>query len=106
MAGLVVGNPRRIDRIFACLAEKWREETGGLSSPSKIAANESYQAIIDLGPEVVPLILQDLREYGGFWFPALRQLTGESPVPESARGNVELMREHWLRWWEQNEYAV
>ena len=105
MTAATVGNPRRIDRIFACLAEKWREETGALSSPAKIAANESYQAIIDLGPDVLPLILQDLREHGGFWFPALRQLTGESPVPDEARGNVTLMREHWLAWAERRGLA-
>ena len=37
-----------------------------------------------MGPEVIPLILAELENEPDYWFAALRELTGENPVPRGA----------------------
>ena len=83
---------------FSRLTKQWHTETDGHSSPSRIVSNQAYLKIISLGKSVIPMILDELREKGGYWYPALRALTDENPVPESARGRTRLMKEAWLDW--------
>ncbi len=87
-----------IEREFAILADWWHEATDLLSSPERIAEQKAYQRIIDLGPEAVPLILDDLRIRGGLWFEALERLTGENPIPPEMIGNIKAMKAAWLEW--------
>jgi hypothetical protein len=70
------------------------------------AASEhpAYQEIIQLGPEVVPLLLRDLDETERHWFVALRALTGANPIPASAAGNIPKMIEAWRTWGKENGY--
>ena len=95
---------RRMEDRFAELAAKWQRGTGGLSSPRAIAGHPAYQQIIDMGTPVIPMILRELKEHGGWWYPALRTLTGENPVPEEAKGQPPLNREAWLKWGRGNGY--
>lgn len=90
---------------FYELVARWREETGGLSSPRSITNHWAYQQIIEMGRPVLPLVFKDLRENGGWWYPALRALTGTNPVPDSARGSPPLNDKAWLEWGEENGYA-
>ena len=83
---------------FGRLTQQWREETAGFSSPTRMTSNQAYLSIIALGQSVVPLILEELRDHGGFWYPALKAITGENPVPTSAIGNPRLMKDAWLKW--------
>ena len=99
------GAPTALHHQFAELVASWRAETAGLSSPRAIAGHPAYQRIIELGEPAIPLILQDMKENGGWWYPALRALTGENPVPESARGNPPLNDEAWLQWGLDNGYV-
>ena len=92
-----------LESKFSRLARQWREETAGVSSPTMISSNSAYLSIIALGRPAIPLILKELRERGGFWYPALRALSGENPVPISARGRPRLMKEAWLAWGRQYE---
>ena len=89
--------------VFQRLAEEWKIKTGGQSSPSRVSMDDAYQRIIALGPEVVPIILDELETHGGHWFPALRALTGEQPVLEEHAGRVQLMKEDWRKWREENK---
>lgn len=91
---------------FGALTERWRSETGGYSSPAQIASHDAYLSIIALGCDAVPLIIEELRTKGGFWYPALRALTGASPVPAEALGRPELMKRAWIEWAETNGYAA
>ena len=50
------------------------------------------------GEEIVPLILQELRERPDMWFWALRVLTGANPVRGEDAGRLALMAESWLEW--------
>lgn len=89
---------------FLQLVSEWNDATAGLSSPRAIAGHDAYQQIIALGPQVLPLLFRDLKENGGWWYPALRALTGVNPVPESARGNLPLNDAAWLKWGQDNGY--
>ena len=90
---------------FKKLTETWREETGGLSSPSQIASHPAYQQIISMGRPVLPLILADLEARGGQWYLALRAITGASPVPPEASGRARLVRDAWLQWGRDHGYV-
>ena len=92
--------------IFRQLADTWREETGGLSSPSQIAAHPAYQRIIGIGEPALPLIFEDLQTRGGHWYLALRAITGASPVPPEVSGRARLVRESWLQWGREHGYCV
>ncbi|MBA7688531.1 hypothetical protein ES703_97015 [subsurface metagenome] len=80
------------------MANRWHDETDHLSSPERITKNGLYREIISMGEPVIPLILQDLQERGGLWYPALRWLSHEDPVPVEDRGEVPKMKEAWLSW--------
>jgi hypothetical protein len=94
----------RVEARFRRLAAVWERETGHLSSMLAASSHPAYQQIIDLGPDVVPLLLRDLEENEGHWFIALRKITGAQPVPESAAGNLPKMVEAWLAWAKENGY--
>ena len=89
---------------FLLLADEWKSETAGLSSPRAIAGHPAYQKIIALGEPVLPLIFRDLKSNGGWWYPALRTLTGANPVPERAKGKPPLNDAAWLHWGQENGY--
>jgi len=61
---------------FKELADQWLTETGHLSSISQRVLNPSYQQIIGLGPQVVPCLIESLREGPQHWFSALVAVVG------------------------------
>jgi hypothetical protein len=89
---------------FAVLANRWHDETDFVSSPSRVTGNDTYLQIISMGKQVIPLILEDLKERGGYWYRALRILSGEDPVPIEAKGDVEQMKRAWLEWGRERGY--
>jgi hypothetical protein len=86
------------EQLFQTLAHRWREERGPTSSTTEMAMCPSYQRIIGLGPEALPLILRELEREPDHWFWALRSITGEDPVPPASRGQVREMAQHWIEW--------
>ena len=105
---------RTVEEVKAYLAEEehflkllseWRKETAFQSSPRIITSHPAYQQIIDIGKPALPFIFEDMRENGGWWYPALRAITGANPVPKDARGNRALNDEAWLRWGREHGYA-
>ena len=91
-------------RTFDRLAKEWKRETAQHSSISKMAMHPAYQRIIELGEEVVPLILKDLQKKPQHWFWALSSITNESPLPPKARGDMRAMSEAWIEWGRRNHY--
>ena len=87
---------------FRALVNRWHEETDGHSSPTRIVSNPTYLTIIALGKPVLPLILSEMEKNGGYWYPALKAISNENPVPDSARGKPRLIREAWLDWGRKN----
>ncbi len=83
---------------FHALATEWRAATRFAAGPSAAADHPAYRAIVKLGTEAVPLILAALAEAPDPWFAALRELTGDDPVPPADRGRPEASAGHWLAW--------
>lgn len=97
--------PEGLRVTFKQLADTWHDETGGLSSPTQIAAHPAYQRIIGMGEQALPFIFEDLRERGGQWYVALRAITGASPVPPEASGRAYVVRDLWLQWGREHGYC-
>jgi hypothetical protein len=89
---------------FRRLAAAWQQAVAYHSSTTVRTNHPAYREIIGLGPEVVPLLLQDLAANHTHWFAALREITGADPIPESAAGNIPQMVESWLRWAKDHGY--
>ena len=87
-----------LERRFNDLAEKWTSETAHHSMISSIVLHRSYQEIIGLGRDVLPLVLKKLSVQPNHWFWALRVISGEDPVPACAVGKFDAMRDAWLDW--------
>lgn len=91
---------RRKQRFWN-FAKKWREDTQWLSSTNEIAMHPAYQAIIGMGQEAIPMIIEDLRNNSGHWYWALKAISQEDPVSPSERGSINRMKQAWLKWAEQ-----
>jgi len=97
---------RRMRSDFKALASRWVEETGIYSLSHQINAHPAYRAIIDLGPGIVPLVIEELRGPSPRqWMHVLRELTGADPVPAGTAGNLSLLTAAWLSWWESRKAA-
>ena len=66
--------------------------------------SEHYQAVIGMGAAAVPLIIDELRREPDYWFAALMVITGEDPVPDDERGNLDRMTARWLDWATEHGY--
>ena len=87
-----------MERRFNGLAQRWASETAHHSMMSNIVLHRSYQEIIGLGRDVLPLILRRLSIEPNHWFWALRAISGEDPVHPTDVGKVDAMRQAWLQW--------
>src|SRR5262245_66656210 len=85
-----------LTRRFGELATQWKRERGPHSSSARLAEHPAYQAIIALGPAVVPLLLRELEREPDHWFRALHALTGANPVPEASRANGRTRAQAWI----------
>jgi len=87
-----------IHERFRELRDDWKSKTRHLSNTAQIALVFSYQKIIGMGPDVVPLILSELEKEPDHWFWALEAITDENPVSESDAGDVEASARVWVQW--------
>lgn len=87
-----------LEPLFEVLAAQWHDEADGLSLTYRKVTHPAYLKIIGLGPRVVPLIVEDLRERGGWWFAALEALTRENPASSLDSGHPEAVKAAWLQW--------
>src|SRR6185437_2459252 len=88
----------RTELEFKKHEKQWKKDTMHVSSPFEKYLHQSYARIIGLGWPVVRLILLSLKSQPADWFYALRAITGENPVPDSAAGDVRKMSEIWVKW--------
>jgi hypothetical protein len=93
-----------LEEKFHRLAAEWHRAVAHHSSSSVRNNHPAYQEIIRMGPAVVPLLLRDLAENGNHWFWALKSITGDTPVPDEARGKIDQVTEAWLRWGKEHGY--
>jgi hypothetical protein len=83
---------------FRRLAEWWDRETAVVSNLNVSFKHPAYQAIIALGPPVIPILLHELETNPHWWFRALRELTGANVVPRDDAGNLPRMAAAWIKW--------
>jgi hypothetical protein len=93
-----------MEKTFSRLRDDWKQTRGPLSSITQLVLHPSYQSIIGLGLEVVPYILKEMSETLDHWFWALKAITGEDPIREEQRGNLEEMTRAWLSWGKSHNY--
>jgi hypothetical protein len=87
-----------LEKEFRTLARQWKEACGFLSSTTAMISHPAYQAIIGLGPPVVPLLLRELEKEPVHWFEALKAITGDDPVAHEDWGDISAMASAWLAW--------
>lgn len=89
---------------FHRLADAWRKNRGPTSSVSQMAMRPEYQAIIGMGRDAVPLLLDELRRETDHWFWALAAITGDDPVAQEDKGKLPEMAKAWIRWGRDHGY--
>lgn len=97
-----------VKALFEWLASNWKNETAHLSSIRLLKDNYHYRQIVELGDDVIPMILEDLEQgdYPAYWYPALKEIAGgEDPVSPEHRGNVREMTRAWVRWAREKHIA-
>jgi hypothetical protein len=92
-----------VKKLFNLLADEWSRETANVSSISALTSHRSYQEIVRLGWEVVPLLLADLQTNRRFWFPALHEITQIRPFDPSDAGNSKRMTDAWIKWGQRKQ---
>jgi hypothetical protein len=87
---------------FRAYAETWRRQTQHYSSVSKMISHPAYTAIIEMGREAVPLLLEELRDRPDHWLVALNRITREDPAPSGSTFSEAV--EAWLGWGRERGY--
>jgi len=90
---------------FNQLSSEVIEDCIMVSSPTNIALHPSYQKIIGLGEDAIPLLIKELNNQPTFWFWALQAISGINPVPKYERGKISVMVKRWKRWAKENNYV-
>lgn len=93
-----------LEKKFANLKEQWYKDTLFLSSISLMQEHPAYQEILSMGTDAIPLILRELANGSGYWYPALKTITSHDPVASKDRGRVKIMTQSWLQWGKEQGY--
>lgn len=97
---------KNLEKYFSFLISKWKTDMAFQSSITRIVEHPAYKEIIDLGSDIVPLILKELKERPDHWFVALKTIAGEDPVQPDQRGHFEFMVQAWLKWGEKYGFKI
>ncbi len=90
---------------FQRLSNEWKHDTGHMSILSRIVTHSSYQGIIDMGEQAIPLILKDLEIEPNHWFSALSAIAGDGPeIPAEDKGDMRAISQAWLEWGKSKNY--
>jgi hypothetical protein len=99
-------DPTDVAAEFRRLEEWWFRETGHLSNLDYAYRHPAYQAVIALGPPVVPILLRELRTKPHWWFEALAEITGEDPMRPEDAGRFDQIAGRWLDWGRAHGYTT
>ena len=86
--------------FFEARAARWIEETGWYSSISSITRHPQFSAIVSMGMPAAKFIVEKLAtgDVHVHWFPVLKDISHDDPVPIQDRGNIRAMTRHWIKW--------
>jgi hypothetical protein len=90
------------ERRFARLVREWKAGRDPTTIAARMVLHPAYQAIIRMGDQAVPMVLNELKREPDEWFYALAKITGENPIPDAHRGRFGLMVNAWLNWGKKN----
>lgn len=96
---------KRIEREFSRLSAEWKSTRRSTSFARDWVSLPAYLEIIGIGPDAMPLILKELETELDHWFVALKSISGEDPVPAASKGNMNEMRNAWLKWGHDKGYT-
>lgn len=100
-ATMSTGDRSKTRERFQRLAAEWKQQSRHMSNSAQMAMLRSYQRIIGMGMDAVPLILEELQREPDHWFWALEAITDENPVPADVLGKVRMMAQAWIDWGKQ-----
>jgi hypothetical protein len=101
-AELFLYAPSELEEEFQSHAQKWKRETFYMSSLDDMCVHPSYQRIIGMGRQAVPLVLRELEKEPDHWFWALTAITGQDPA--QGEDSVEGAAKAWLKWGREQGY--
>ena len=90
---------------FNQLASEIEEDCMMVSFSTLISLHPSYQEIIGMSSQAVPLLIKRLDTTPNFWFKALEAIAGYNPIPKQDRGYVNKEIAHWKNWAREKKYA-
>jgi hypothetical protein len=94
-----------IQAKFTRLATEWKSTRGHSSKMVDLVVHPSYQQIIGMGREAIPLLLVEMSDQPDHWDWALRAITGVDPVPQTSWGKLQDISEAWLAWGRSEGYV-
>ena len=94
------------EKRFRELVDEWKSDTLYLSSTTALINHHAYRAIIEMGKEVVPLVLKELEANPDWWFTALEALTDSPPTLEGIEGDLEQSTRVWVEWGKSRSYLL
>jgi len=89
---------------FLNLKKQWLENTKFSSNAFLNLNHPAHSEILRYGKPFLPFILEDLKENRNHWFYTLSLISGEDPVLQENKGNVERMSEDWIEWGKLNKF--
>lgn len=95
---------RELESRFNVLATEWAAHCAKhreSSNPAVFTQHESFDALVALGPQALPLIIDQYREGSLFWGAVLARITGNAQFGTGTTGNLNQTRRDWLHWWDQ-----
>ncbi|MGQ0637429.1 MAG: hypothetical protein ACT4QC_22715 [Planctomycetaceae bacterium] len=101
----VVTKRRELAETFRRLVDEWKSRRAHSSCIEDMVLDLSYQQIIGLGPQAIPLLLSELEKAPDHWFWALYAIARHDPVPDASRGKVTEMAKAWIDWGRQQGYG-
>jgi hypothetical protein len=85
--------------IFQKYYLQWKEETRFLSSTPEMFWNKNCQAIVDMGWEAVPHIIDLLKSRPTWLFYALGVITNSNPMKPEHAGHLHELANDWIEWY-------
>jgi hypothetical protein len=85
--------------IFQRYLLNWLNETGPLSSTQEMFENRYYKAIINMGRDVIPHIIDQLQKKPEHLFKALKEITGMSIIRPEHAGDLYKMAADCIEWY-------
>jgi hypothetical protein len=89
-------------KVFQKYYHRWKEETASMAF-SETFDTANYKAIVNMGWDAVPHIIEQFRKKPVHLFKALMQITGVYPIKAGHVGLVDEMAGDWIEWYDSLE---